>query len=62
MIFSYSFMVYVCETHPWEAKGSSWGVKHGNLGLEPKGNNGWNQIDNELNGRLRNQHWNQKLE
>ena len=28
------------------------GVKHENLGLDPKGNNGWNQINNEMKERL----------
>ena len=27
-------------------------MKHENLGLNPKGNNGWNQINNGMNERL----------
>ena len=36
MVLSYSFMVYVCEDMPIR----DLGVKHENLGIYPKGNNG----------------------
>ena len=48
MVLSYSFMAYVCEDMPIR----DLGVKHENLGLYPKGNNGRNQINSRMNERL----------
>ena len=51
MVFSYSFIAYVCENTHKRLK-NHLGVKHENVELNQKGNNKWNRTNNRINEML----------